>query len=136
MLLIIALVVGIGLAISATLVGDRLQLRVEARYAAARDEKAKRPRSPAVDTTLTVLYNVGLFTAMICGIIANYYWAHGVSRVVSLDDFWRPILIAPIIFMPVYVSATKQPRGVIPMLVAFQNGFFWQTVFDRSKASA
>ena len=84
-------------------------------------------------TTVDVFFYAFLFVAMLAGIGANYFWTH--PAITSSIDWYvlaRPTLISPIIFMPVYVAATKQPKGVIPILVAFQNGFFWQTIFDRA----
>lgn len=84
------------------------------------------------EQVLAIGFNVALFAGMILGIAANYFWVHGVEGPVDLNRLWRPVLISPIIFMPVYVAATKQPRGLIPLLIAFQNGFFWQTIFERA----
>jgi hypothetical protein len=76
------------------------------------------------------LYGLGLFVAMLLGIVANYFWTHGFAGRVNWDQLARPILVSPIVFMAVYVAATKQPRGALPVLLAFQNGFFWQTVLQ------
>ncbi len=81
---------------------------------------------------LALGFNLALFAGMLLGIAANYFWVHGVEGPVDLNGLWRPVLISPIIFMPVYVAATRQPRGLIPLLIAFQNGFFWQAIFERA----
>lgn len=79
---------------------------------------------------VVVLYNLVLFVAMLGGIFANYFWTHDITAPIDLNRFWKPVLISPVIFMPVYVAATKQTKGLIPVLVAFQNGFFWQTILE------
>ncbi len=84
------------------------------------------------EQTLAALYNLGLFLAMLVGILANYFYVHGVNPPVDWNVFWKPVLISPVMFLVVYVGATKQPRGLIPILVAFQNGFFWQTVLEKA----
>ena len=89
---------------------------------------AKRPQE-----TRETLYNLALFAAMLAGIVANYFWVHGLTGRIDLNQLWRPVLISPIVFMSVYVTATKQPRGLIPILVAFQNGFFWQTIIEGAR---
>jgi hypothetical protein len=85
------------------------------------------------DQTLGGLFNLALFVAMLFGIFANYFWVHGVGWPTDPNAFWRPVLISPIVFLAVYVAATKQPKGLLPVLLAFQNGFFWQTVLEGAR---
>jgi hypothetical protein len=77
----------------------------------------------------SALYNVLLFVAMVTGILCNYFWLYGLHLPKDLSVFFRPVLVSPIVFLTVYTTSTKQSRGVVPVLLAFQNGFFWQTIF-------
>ena len=113
---------GLAVSVLAALVGEPRARRLRG-AAAAR---------PAGEPLTTVLFHVGLFAAMLVGIVANHFWTPGFADPVDLAGLWRPVLVSPIIFMPVYVAATKQPRGLIPLLIAFQNGFFWQAIFERA----
>lgn len=79
---------------------------------------------------ISALYNILLFVAMLGGIVANYYWTNGFGSSLELDKFWKPVVISPIIFLSVYVAVAKQARGLVPVLIAFQNGFFWQTILS------
>jgi hypothetical protein len=80
------------------------------------------------EQSIAALYNFLLFVMMIAGILANYFWVNGFGSSLDLTKFWKRIVISPIIFLVVYVEAAKQARGLVPVLVAFQNGFFWQTI--------
>lgn len=78
-----------------------------------------------------------LFVAMVAGIMARYYWellgqgkTFGDTKSI---DLLRPLLVSPLVFFPIWAYAVRMPQGPIPVLVAFQNGFFWQTIFDAAK---
>lgn len=43
-----------------------------------------------------------------------------------------PVLLSPIVFYSVYLITSVQPDDVIALLLAFQNGFFWQKVVQPS----
>jgi len=74
-------------------------------------------------------FNFVLFLAMVSGILCNYFWLFGLRAPHDWSQFFRPVLVSPIVFLSVYMTVTKQPRGLVPILIAFQNGFFWQTIF-------
>jgi hypothetical protein len=95
------------------------------------DAPLRRPET-AGSLALTVGYNGALFLAMVCGTFANYFWVHGFMTPIDVDGLWKPLLVSPIVFLPVYTAVTRQPRGLIPILLAFQNGFFWQTVLESA----
>jgi len=113
------------------MIREMKMMREEQRRAPARG-KIKFEWPLRREETVDALFNVLLFVAMLGGIAANYFYVHGVVARVDLNQLWKPVLISPIIFMPVYATVTKHPRGLIPILVAFQNGFFWQTIFERA----
>lgn len=129
----IALLIGLGVAVvTGMLQFSQIQHREDLKI---RDEQARgdvvlHKRVSRSAGVALVVYNCTLFMAMVAGIFAKYFWERGFTDPVDLNIMWKPILVTPIIFLPVYVAATKQPRGLIPILLAFQNGFFWQTIFE------
>lgn len=130
---IIALCFGLVVAIGAGLLQFRqIQSRenLEIGDEQARGGVVLHRRVGRANGAILVAYNCALFGSMVAGILAKYFWERGFAGAVDLNAMWKPILITPIIFLPVYVATTKQPRGLIPVLLAFQNGFFWQTVFE------
>jgi hypothetical protein len=45
--------------------------------------------------------------------------------------FWMALLISPIIFMSVYILIRDRPSTIVDYLLAFQNGFWWETVLRQ-----
>ncbi|UIJ70750.1 hypothetical protein [Aurantimonas sp. HBX-1] len=43
-------------------------------------------------------------------------------------ELWRAMLLSPIVFSGVYVAAQEQPDYVLAFIVAFQSGFFCESV--------
>jgi hypothetical protein len=96
------------------------------------------PRSDA-EPTAPAWAGIAYFSAMILGMAAHAaFEAVGKRKPYTAPVFdpWsfvQPALVAPIIFLGV--------RGILPqsdftleaILLSFQNGFFWQTVFDMVK---
>ena len=82
-------------------------------------------------------WGVLLFVAMVAGILARYYWERlGQGKTTGHTksvDLLPPLLVSPLVFFPIWVYEARMPNGLIPVLVAFQNGFFWQTVFEAAK---
>lgn len=84
------------------------------------------------------------FAAMLAGMAAKYLWdrigeragrnarlSPGVQKVGLELDFWdflKPTLVSAIVFL----SVLNRRMGLSPesVLFGFQNGFFWQTVFN------
>ncbi len=88
-------------------------------------------------TNLPVWTGAAYFGAMVAGMAAHTVWLmlpkiKG-SHPLSFDrwQFVRPALVAPIIFLAVWKTVGSQPLGVEPILLSFQNGFFWQTVLSK-----
>lgn len=73
-----------------------------------------------------------LMACMIGGMLAKYVWdatASGSFSSPSLVELLRPILVSPIVFGVVWTAAQEQPPNLLVYVAAFQNGFFWQTIF-------
>lgn len=57
-----------------------------------------------------------------------------VKKALRHAEFWRSIMLTPIIFSGVYVAAKEQPDHILAFAFAFQSGFFCDAVVrDRSK---
>jgi hypothetical protein len=82
----------------------------------------------------SVLFLVGAFAVMILGMVSKVYYDHLTKNMVfSLSQIVLPMLVAPIVYGAIYASL-KSSTDVIPALIlAFQNGFFWQDVLGGIK---
>jgi len=81
-------------------------------------------------------WGILLFGVMMLGILARYYWdLLGRGRYfvdTDLVELIRPLLVSPLVFFPVWSQLGGAPRTLTTILVAFQNGFFWQAVFEKA----
>jgi hypothetical protein len=78
-----------------------------------------------------------LMACMIGGMLAKYLWdatASGSLGSPSLVELLRPLLVSPIVFGVVWTAAREQPPNLLVYVAAFQNGFFWQTIFGAAAA--
>ena len=97
---------------------------------------------PDAGAALWLFYLV-LFVAMIVGMIAKT-----VANVIQAERSatWKwylrqgciPLLVSPVVFLAFMQTADFASDGgtrsfVVLLLLAFQNGFFWQTVFDTRR---
>lgn len=46
-----------------------------------------------------------------------------------------PLIVSPIIFGAIYGFLKDNPRNIGALVFAFQNGFFWKTIFGGLEAS-
>lgn len=64
------------------------------------------------------------------GISANILFLYSNRSIRKLTRrAFGPLLISPIILFATYATAVDHPDGFVACLMAFQNGFFWQTIF-------
>lgn len=74
-----------------------------------------------------------MFGSIILGIIANHRY---VSRKISWHSLSRPIVISPMILLPLIGTLPSSTdleslQLICLSIIAFQNGFFWKTIFER-----
>jgi hypothetical protein len=50
----------------------------------------------------------------------------------SSANFWRAMCVSPLVFMAVYTAVGDVPGTLPSILLAFQNGFFWENVLKRA----
>ena len=80
-----------------------------------------------------------MYVAMLLGVIAQAYYFAEANSWPSVASWLKPMLASPIIFLPLVSSYQMSISDLssfslvefMILLVAFQNGFFWKTVFDR-----
>ena len=56
-------------------------------------------------------------------------------RVMNSTAFLMAIIVSPIVFFAIYNSTAQVPDNIVALLLSFQNGFFWQTVLEKSEAA-
>ena len=89
------------------------------------------------------IFGTHMFCWMVLGIIAKQIWE--AYKMPDLPTDWldpvavvMPLLLSPIIFYPVYSLWTQNPNKVeivfVLNLMAFQTGFFWQTLLESARA--
>ncbi len=89
-------------------------------------------RVPFGDASV-VLTVVLMFICTTLGIAANYLFYRG--EAFSWQSFLKPLLVTPIVLLPLLGSIQavvhlEWLQTVSFALLAFQNGFFWNAVFD------
>jgi hypothetical protein len=89
--------------------------------------------------------NMILFALLLLGMLFRTFWEalerrslspqHPGGLVVGLSaaDFLRPVLVSLIVFQGVLLLAKSQELSWELSLASFQNGFFWNTLFGRTR---
>jgi len=89
-----------------------------------------------------LLRAVGMALTMVAGIVSSLLaervtsgketniWRE-LKGVFKSTQFILAVVVAPIVFNAFYVSVSEIPRGLPDFMLAYQNGFFWQSVLER-----
>lgn len=82
----------------------------------------------------TLVYGLFLFVLMVGGMFARYFWelfqiGKGWDEA-ELKPLLLPLLVSLMVFYPLWTIASGAPRNFFSIVAAFQNGFFWQTIFS------
>jgi hypothetical protein len=59
-----------------------------------------------------------------------------VVKVVRSSSFWRALCVSPLVFLAIYTISKGLPGDIPSLLLAFQNGFFWESVLKREAPRA
>jgi len=82
----------------------------------------------------TVAYALFLFVVMVGGMFARYFWElFQTGMTLSEADVTRmllPLLVSLMVFYPLWTLVSGAPKDFFAVVAAFQNGFFWQTIFS------
>ncbi len=86
--------------------------------------------------------------AMLAGIISQYVFEKAkdardskinlrsvLSRMVTNSRFIMALFVSPLIFNSIYLIIGANPQSIGDYLLAFQNGFFWQSVISGISAA-
>jgi hypothetical protein len=75
---------------------------------------------------------------MITGILSKFFW----DSITESGEFqfqnWpnqllKPLVVSPLLFEAVFFLARETTPSYFLLIFAYQNGFFWQTVFHGGK---
>ena len=85
----------------------------------------------------TLAYALFLFVVMVGGMFARYFWelfqaGKGLGDA-TVTALLLPLLISLMVFYPLWTMVSGSPRNFFSIVAAFQNGFFWQTIFSGLK---
>ena len=96
------------------------------------------PRSGIDQWDMLLLYILTLL-----GMVAHYFYDklthEGEDFKFSFKGFIRPLIVSPLIFYPLlslfdlcnFELNFTTPAGIIMYFIAFQNGYFWKSFFER-----
>ncbi|MGC1307835.1 MAG: hypothetical protein WA885_11435 [Phormidesmis sp.] len=73
------------------------------------------------------------FIATIVGIFFKAMWDSSDFKALLKFSNMKPILIAPIVFYGVYATINTINDSLLAVLIAFQNGFFWQSILKTEQ---
>jgi vacuolar-type H+-ATPase subunit I/STV1 len=86
---------------------------------------------------LAGLFLLGAFLVMILGMIGKVYYDHLTRNTVfSLTQILVPVIVAPMVYGAIYGAIRASTEPVPALILAFQNGFFWQDIFNGLKPPA
>jgi hypothetical protein len=81
----------------------------------------------------TTSFGVLLLGVTVAGMLARYFWElFQAGRSIADADpsvLLMPLLVSLMVFYPLWTMVSGA-RGFFPIVAAFQNGFFWQTLFS------
>lgn len=73
------------------------------------------------------------FIATIVGIFFKAMWDSPNLKALFRFSNIKPVLIAPIVFYGVYATVNTLSDNLLAVLIAFQNGFFWQSILKAEQ---
>ena len=82
----------------------------------------------------TTSFGVLLVGVTVAGMLARYFWELFQSGRSVLDAdpslLVMPLAVSLMVFYPLWTMVSGATRGFFLIVAAFQNGFFWQTLFS------
>jgi hypothetical protein len=103
---------------------------------------------PAQQSTLEHAVRIAtLVIAMLAGVFSSFLFERLKPKgsdpiniraelrvVLHSGQFIAAVIVAPLVFNGIYVSVSQNPQGLTDYILAYQNGFFWQAIFDRLRS--
>jgi len=82
----------------------------------------------------TMSFGVLLVGVTVAGMLARYFWElFQAGRSLTDADpsvLLMPLVVSLMVFYPLWTMVSGAARGFFLIVAAFQNGFFWQTLFS------
>ena len=82
----------------------------------------------------TTSFGVLLIGVTVAGMLARYFWElFQAGRSIADADpsvLLMPLIVSLMVFYPLWTMVSGAARGFFVIVAAFQNGFFWQTLFS------
>src|SRR5574341_1534959 len=82
----------------------------------------------------TMSFGVLLVGVTVAGMLARYFWElfQAGCSLTDADPSVRlmPLVVSLMVFYPLWTMVSGAARGFFLIVAAFQNGFFWQTLFS------
>jgi hypothetical protein len=78
---------------------------------------------------------IGLYFVMLSGMASKYIFdaiGEGNKPVIQKWKFIKPVFISPLVFGIIYSGMEAETSGILLLIFSFQNGFFWQTVLNKT----
>lgn len=81
---------------------------------------------------------IALYFVMIAGMEAKYIYdwigsGKGRQKKFQKWQMLKPMFVSPLVFGSIYASMSEISSFVLLFVFAFQNGFFWQTVLQKTE---
>jgi hypothetical protein len=101
-----------------------------------KDFKETKTALPIVNITwLDITY----LLSMIMGILAKEIW-DSINETgtisIKIPHLIAALIVSPIIYVAIYSKLNQNQLSLLGLAVAFQNGFFWQAVFQTIQKSS
>jgi len=104
-------------------------------FRGTKHHKKKAPLPEAKIAWLDITY----LLSMIMGILAKEIWdnINETGEVnIRLSRLIAALVVSPIIYAAIYSKLLQNQFSLLGLAVAFQNGFFWQAVFQTTQKSS
>jgi hypothetical protein len=84
----------------------------------------------------SVVSVVAMYAFVLLGMAATYFFY--LRKEFAWMSFIRPFLVSPIVLLPLIGTVdnrvdVESTQAICLAILAFQNGFFWRTVFDHAQ---
>jgi len=97
------------------------------------------PPRNQLDSTTLIFVILSIILGIICGHLYEQARSskrkkinllNELKKMLSAKNFFMSMIIAPLIFNSIYILISDNPQGIRDYLLAFQNGFFWESVIS------
>jgi hypothetical protein len=103
-------------------------------------KETKYHKKKAALATMNIAWlDIAYLLSMIMGILAKEVWDN-INETGAIDikpsRLIAALIVSPIIYAAIYSKLIRNQLSLLGLAVAFQNGFFWQAVFQATQKSS